>query len=222
MPIRKEILYPIFLECCNHSDDIYWQNIFEDLSYGISPYGTYFSKNYLCCNYKKKEFSYKIEQKDSKQIYKDVYNLLTKKLGLLSQTQKIEKKKDFINFEDSIKETRKTWNDIRKKNIKELLIEQYTVKMKNRYSLNIKQTRNLLKVIIIALVLKIITANDIDYENGTITKIDGINFESKKILYQRNLYKIDVNFSPTIIIEKKLMSDTWDKYLKEMRKVEIV
>ena len=94
--------------------------------------------------------------------------------------------------------------------------------MKNRYSLNIKQTRNLLKVIIIALVLKIITANDIDYENGTITKIEGINFESKKILYQRNLYKIDVNFSPTIIIEKKLMYDTWDKYLKEMRKIEIV
>jgi len=194
MPIRKEILYPIFLECCTHSDDIYWQNIFEDLSYGISPYGTYFSKDYLCCNYKKKEFSYKIEQKESKQIYKEVYNLLSKKLGLLSQSQKIEKKKDFINFEDSIKETRKTWNDIRKKNIKELLIEQYTVKMKNRYSLNIKQTRNLLKVIIIALVLKIITANDIDYENGTITKIEGINFESKKILYQRNLYKIDVNF----------------------------
>ena len=125
MPIRKEILYPIFLECYNHSDDIYWQNIFEDLSYGISPYGTYFSKDYLCCNYKKKEFSYKIEQKDSKQIYKDVYNLLTKKLGLLSQTQKIEKKKDFINFEDSIKETRKTWNDIRKKNIKELLSNHF-------------------------------------------------------------------------------------------------
>ena len=61
MPIRKEILYPIFLECYNHSDDIYWQNIFEDLSYGISPYGTYFSKDYLCCNYKKKEFSYKIK-----------------------------------------------------------------------------------------------------------------------------------------------------------------
>jgi hypothetical protein len=221
MPIRKEILYPVFLECCNQSDDIYWQNIFEDLSYGLPPYGTYFSKDYLCCNYKKKEFSYKIEQKDYKQLYKEVYNLLTKKLGLLSQSQKIKKKKDFVNFEDNIKESRKTWNDIRKKNIKELLIEQYTVKMKNRYSLNLKQTRNLLKVIIIALVLKIITSNDIYYENGSINKIEGISFDYKKIIYERNLYKIDVNFSPTIIIEKKLMSDTWDKYLKEIKKMEV-
>jgi|TARA_B110000259_G_scaffold49886_1_gene58559 hypothetical protein len=220
MPFKKEIIYPIFLECCQYSEDTYWQNIFEDLSYGLSPYGTFFSKDYLCCNYKKKEFNYKVEKKDSEKIYIEVYNLLTKKLGLLSQIQKIEKKKDFIHFEDSIKDTRKTWNDIRKKNIKELLIEQYAVKMKNKYFLSIKQSRNLLKVIIIALVLKIITSNDIHYENDSITKITGIKFEHKKIIYERNLYKIDVNFLPNIIIEKKIMSDNWDKYLKEAKKME--
>jgi len=220
MPLRKEIIYPIFLECTQYTPDVFWQNIFEDLGYGITPYGTYFSKDYLCCNYKKKEFNYKIEKKESNILFKEVYNILSKKLGLLSQTQKIERKKDFVDFEDKIKDSRKTWNDIRKKNIKELLIEQYAVKMKNKYSLSIKQSRKLFKVIIIALVLKIITTSDIHYENGNILKINGINFEPKKIIFERNLYKIDFNFSPTIIIEKKLMSDNWEKYLKEIKKLE--
>tara|TARA_Y100000389_G_scaffold203882_2_gene253929 strand:+ start:2453 stop:3121 length:669 start_codon:yes stop_codon:yes gene_type:complete len=220
MPLRKEIIYPIFLECSQFTTDIFWQNIFEDLAYGITPYGTYFSKDYLCCNYKKKEFNYKIEKKDSNTLFKEVYNILTKKLGLLSQIQKIERKKDFVDFEDKIKDSRKTWNDIRKKNIKELLIEQYAVKMKNKFSLSIKQSRQLFKVIIIALVLKIITTNDIHYENGSILKIQGIDFEPKKIIFERNLYKIEFNFSPNIIIEKKLMSDNWEKYLKEIKKLE--
>ena len=63
MLVKKELLYPIFLECSQHADDTFWENIFEDLAYGKAPYGTYISKDFLCCGYKKKEFSYKIEKK---------------------------------------------------------------------------------------------------------------------------------------------------------------
>ena len=63
MPIKREIIYPIFLECCQFTDDKFWENVFEDLAYGKTPYGTYISKDFLCCSYKKKEFSYKIEKK---------------------------------------------------------------------------------------------------------------------------------------------------------------
>ena len=116
MPIRKEIIYPIFLECCQYADDTFWENIFEDLAYGKAPYGTYISKDFLCCNYKKKEFNYKIENKEASKMFDEVYNLLTKKLGLLSQKEKVKKRKAFIDAEESIKESRKNWSDIRKKN----------------------------------------------------------------------------------------------------------
>ena len=81
---KKDILYPIFLECLQYTTDTFWENIFEDLAYGKTPYGTYINKNFLCCNYKNKEFSYKIEKKNADQLYNDVFNLLAKKLGLLS------------------------------------------------------------------------------------------------------------------------------------------
>jgi hypothetical protein len=219
MPIKKEIIYPIFLECCHHTDDTFWENIFEDLAYGKSPYGTYISKNFLCCSYKKKEFSYKIEKKDAKIMYTEVYNLLTNRLGLLSQREKVQKRKAFTDVEDTIKDSRKKWSDIRKKNMKELLIELYVTRMKNKHSLSIKQAQYLLSVVLIAMVFKVISSEDINYNNGRIDSIEGIDFAKKQVLIKRDLYNIEVNFAPHIVIDKKLMSDDWGKYLESLRKI---
>lgn len=218
MPIRKEIIYPIFLECCQYADDTFWENIFEDLAYGKAPYGTYISKDFLCCNYKKKEFNYKIENKEASKMYDEVYSLLTKKLGLLSQKEKVKKRKAFIDAEESIKESRKNWSDIRKKNTKELLIELYVTRMKNKHSLSIKQARYLLSIIMISLIFKVIVAEDIDYRDGSIHHIEGIDFTKNHIFIERDLYKFEVSFAPHIVLDKKLMSDNWEKYLKELRK----
>ena len=96
MPIKREIIYPIFLECCQFADNIFWETIFEDLAYGKAPSGTYISKDFLNCSYKNKEFSYKIERKDPEIIYNDIYKLLTEKLGILSQKEKMQKHREMM------------------------------------------------------------------------------------------------------------------------------
>lgn len=219
MPIKKEIIYPIFLECCQYADDAFWESIFEEMAYGKAPYGTYISKKFLCCSYKKKEFSYKIEKKDAETMYTEVYNLLTKKLGLLSQREKVKKKKAFTDLEESMKESRKEWGSIRKKNMKELLIEMYVTRMKTKHLLTIKQARYLLSIIFIAMVFKVIVAKDIDYSNGRINRIEGIDFIKKQIVIQRDMYDLHISFAPHIVLDKKLMSDNWEKYLKDLRKI---
>lgn len=219
MPISKEIIYPIFLECCQFSTDTFWENIFEDLAYGKTPYGTYISKDFLCCSYKDKEFSYKIERKNPEQIYNEVYNLLTKKIGILSNKEKAMKRVDFHKIEDQIKEGRKKWNSIRKKNVKDLLIENFVITMKNKHNLSIKQTRYLLSIIFIAMVFKVITAKDIDYRDGKIHNIEGIDFVNKNVVMRKNVYNIDISFAPYIMMDKKLMSDNWDKYLEKLQKI---
>ena len=163
MTIKKEIIYPIFLECFEYTTDSFWENIFEDLSYGKCPYGTYINKNFLCCNYKDKEFSYKIEKKNPLQLYTDIYNLFAKKLGLLSSRDKLKKKLDFNNIEEELKFNKNKWTDIRKKNIKDLLIENYVIDMKNKYSLSNKQSKNLLSSIFIGMIFKVINIKDICY-----------------------------------------------------------
>lgn len=219
MPIKKELVYPIFLECCRFSTDIFWENIFENLAYGKSPYGTYISKDFLCCSYRNKDFSYKIEQKDPENIYNELYDILSVKLGLLSQTEKVKKRKDFKDMENIMKDTRKNWNDIKKKNIKELLIELYVTDIQKTHSLSTKQSKYLLSIIFIAIVFKVITNNDIIYENNRIQHIEGIDFVKKQIIIKRDLYKLEVSFAPNIVMDKKLMSDNWDKYLKDLKKL---
>jgi hypothetical protein len=219
MLVKKEIIYPIFLECCQYADDTFWENIFEDLAYGKSPYGTYISKDFLCCGYKKKEFSYKIEKKNTEVIYSEIYELLTKKLGLLSYREKIKKKKIFTDLENSFLGTRKKWSDIKKKNMKELLIELYVTRMKNKYLLSSKQAKYLISIILIALVFKVITSNSIDYNNGRINSIEGIDFAKKQVIIKSNLYSLEVNFAPHIFVDKKTMSENWEKFLENLRKI---
>jgi hypothetical protein len=218
MLVKKEILYPVFLECCQYAEDIFWENIFEDLAYGKAPYGTYISKDFLCCGYKKKEFSYKIEKKSPESIYTDVYALLTKRLGLLSQREKVRKKKIFSDLEDSIKDTRKKWVDIKKKNMRELLIELYVTRMKIKHTLSIKQAKYLISIILIAMVFKVITSSNIDYNNGRINSIDGIDFAKKQVVITRDFYSFETSFAPHIVLDKKVMADNWEKFLENLRK----
>lgn len=218
MPFKKDIVYPIFIECLQFTEDIFWENIFEDLAYGKTPYGTYLSKDFLCCKYKKKDFSYKIERKEPKILYEEVYDLLANKLGLLSNEEKIKKKRLFNELETNLKNSGKNWVDIKKKNIKETLIEVYVTKMKNKYSLSIAQARYLLSIIFIAVVFKVITNKDIEYENGVIHNIKGIDFIKKQIIVEKDLYKLETSFAPDIVLDKNLMADSWEKYLKDLKK----
>ena len=80
----KAIFHDLFVESI-------LENVFEELSYGKTPYGTYISKNFFCCNYKDKGFNYKIDDKNPEELHNDIYSLLVKKLGLLSQKKKILK-----------------------------------------------------------------------------------------------------------------------------------
>lgn len=218
MPIKKEIIYPVFLECCEFSTDSFWENMFEDLAYGKTPHGTYINKNFFCCSYKNKEFSYKIERKDPIELYTDIYNLLTKKLGMMSHMEKIKKRVDFHETESRIKEFRQDWGNIRKKNIKDLLVERYVIDMKNTYSLSLKQSKYLLSIIFIALIFKVFTSKDIEYGDGKIKSISGIEFTNKNILIKRGIYDIDVNISEEMFEDKKIMKDNWEKYLSSIKK----
>ena len=219
MTIRKEIVYPIFLECCQFTDDTFWQNIFEDLAYGQTPYGTYITKDFLCCNYKNKEFSYKLDKKNAERLYNDIYDILRNKVGLLSGFDKKQKKVDFDALIEELKNSRVKWSNIRKKNIKDLLIENYCIEMKKRHNLDMKQTRYLMYLIFIGIVFKVIGVRDIEYEDGVILNINGISFKDGEIIQERDMYSTETTFRKVVIVEKKRMSDGWPKYIENLRKV---
>jgi len=224
MPFKKEIIYPIFLECCQYADDSFWENIFEELAYGKCPYGTYISKNFICCGYKNKEFSYKIERKDPKVLYDDLYKLFTDKLGILSLKEKVQKKLVFSELEKNIKDSRQEWNNIRKKNIKDIMYEKFVIDMKNKYYLSTKQSKNLLGIIMISILFKTISSKDIVYKDDKIVSINGIEFEKNKVIFSKTFYvNNDVidNTDENIFENFNLLSTYWSKYLKTLKDINL-
>lgn len=215
--MKKEIIYPFFIECGKYIDDVFWKSIFEDLAYSITPYGVYINKDFLTCNYKDKEFSYKIQKKDSKELYDDIYNIFKNKLGLMSRDEIIKKRTDIDNMKEDIRNY-KEWASIKKKNIKELLIEKYALTMKTKYTLSLAQTRQLVSMIFLAFIFKVITSDDIKISNGCVEKIEGIDFQQGKIILTRNIYDISHTLYSDIIIDKKVMSDEWKRFTSIVKK----
>jgi hypothetical protein len=174
----KEIIYPYFLHCCHETDELFWKYIFEDLSYGRAPYGVYFTKGFICCGFKGKEFSYRInENKPIPELFQDIKKILQTKLGLQST-------EDLINVRQKFDETTKElsladcsdWSKVKKKEVKNLLLETFVIK-NNPNESRIKLKKQL-STLLLALQLKIITNEDIAIENGKIISIK--NWESLK------------------------------------------
>ena len=142
-----------------------------------------------------------------------------KKLGILSIRDKTNRQIDFQNIENELKECRKNWSNIRKKNIIDLIIERYVLNMKNKYSLSYKQAQTLLSTIFIGLVFKVISVKDIKYSDGNITEIEGISFSNKEFKFEKNIYGNDIEFRKCILLDKNSMSDNWEKFLTSLKKL---
>lgn len=222
MPVKREIIYPFFLECCEHANDTFWEAVFEKLAYGRPPQGTYICKDYLCCGYKGKEFSYKIERKDSYELYSEIYNLLTDKFGLFSKKEKDKKKILFYEIEKNNGYSKENWKDIRKKNIKDTLYEQYVLNMKEIHKLDYKQCRYLLALVMLAVSFKILTSKEIIYENGKIKDITIFDFVRKnnqtEIIVNKNFYDFEIKDKDNVEEQddKKYFDDNWNKYLNHI------
>ena len=186
---KFELIYPIFLMCLNFIEDNYWKIVYEDLSHGKCPYGLYIKNDYICCNYKNKKFNYKIEDKDPYIFYTETFDLLKHTFGLLSNYDKQNNKEQFLlHQQDLIHDTSNDWNLIKKKNIKLLFIEKFIISNKTKYNLTNVMCQQLLHIILLGLLLKTITSNDIIFEDNQIKKIKGISFKKNRFINGINLF----------------------------------
>jgi len=167
----KEIIYPHFLHCCQETEDHYWKYIFEDLSYGRAPYGVYFTKGFMCCGFKGKEFSYRVDPHiPVPQLFKEVKTILNVKLGIksssdiLSTREKFEKTSERLALHEC-----NDWNLLKKKEVRGLLLENFIISRNKSFN-RIKQKR-LLSSLMLAIQLKIINNEDISIYHGRVTEI---------------------------------------------------
>lgn len=199
-----------------YTTDPYWKSIFEDLARGITPYSTYINRDVIICNYKDREFAYKIQRKPTDTLYNEIFDLFKKKLGLLSPSEILSNRND-MNYDDVVCND---WSLIKKKNIRETLVERYVIEMKNKFALTIQQAKYLNDIIFLSLVLRVLVPSDIIIKNGMIESVNGVHFETGKITFDYNIYDIQLSSQqPEFIIEENLMATNWYKFLNTLRKL---
>jgi hypothetical protein len=168
-------------------EDEFWKETFEEFSYGNCYQGSYINKGFLCCNVKGKEFIYKFFDKEPHRIYQDITKLLKEKLNIMSKNDRKILIHEMTELEEQFNVLKQTeWNDIKKKSVKDILVQNYLIKRKKEYELRDSQVRCLYNTINLGIMLKSIKNTDIVYQQGEITEIKGISFFKGK-------YKIDID-----------------------------
>ena len=205
--MTTKLVYPVFLECCKYTNDNFWKYIFEDLAYKKTPYGIYIYCDYICCNYKGKEFNYKIDPvKNSKDLFDDIYSLFNKRFELLSEKDKLTRRNLFEESDDKILHLKKN---------KYNTIFRYIIDMKLKWELTLDQANKLLSYIMLAFLLKLLKSSDMIFDSGKIVSINGIDFKKNKIIYKKNFLK-NFNIQASVNNTEKKMSDYWKKYLQKI------
>ncbi len=178
--------------------------MFEDLAYGLGPYGVYFTKGFMCCGFKGKEFSYKLDPyKATNEIYTQVRSLLQNKLGIRSHDDMILQRKTFEETErDFFLYSCDDWSEIRKKEIRDLLLKKFVISKSKKEEWARSRTKKFLSALMLALQLKVITHVDIEIKGGEILSIQNLDLLSKGI----RTWEFEWSYRTESVIKKYLMS----------------
>jgi len=203
MPVQKEIVYPVFMHASLYTDDAFWVSVFEDLAYSIPPMGVYFDHTTLCSRFKGREFNFNFEGATPDTVYTSLRHLFQTKLKLVSQLDHLTHRKAFTKC---LERKRRGWADIKKKNIKNILIENYVISLKYKYQLSNKQTQKLLRKIMLGFHFKMIGPSQVVYDpvDNRITDIVGI--EEPVTMHVK-----PVPVAP--VSNVRVMREYWRKYL---------
>ena len=211
--MKIDLCYPFLLECCAQTNDMQWKNIFEDLAYGITPYGCFITKDSLACNLKTREFLYRLIPKDPAVLFHDITNLLRNKLNIMTR-EDIIREKEFIPLTEKMT----SWSSIKKKNLRDALIEIFVIEKKNTFDLTLNQIKSLYSLINLGFLFKVLSSEDVIMNEGRIESIKGIDFQKCKINLNIDIFNMNVSSVPEIILGKKSMSEDWVKFLEHLQK----
>lgn len=207
---QNEIIYPIFVKCCEYASNNFWKVIFEELSQNKLPKGVYIQNRTMKSNRKGQEFTYKIPTSNPEQIYNDISSLFKNILNIRSNNEKITK---HLQLQEKCSNLYDEWSNIKKKSIKDFLIQNYVIDMKKKYNLTNTQATKLNANIYTGLLYKLYENEDFNYIKGKIISIKGIEFNDNKIIINKNLGRIE----PVKIIDShkksRTLLDIWEKML---------
>lgn len=211
----RNIIYPIFLSCRDCTNDLFWKRIFENLAYGDTPRGIYFKDNTLYSITKKKEFNYTFNNKDSQVIYNDIHSLFNGIYGIKSKGDLSKKREMFEEFQkvNSNRRSEDLWSKIKRKSLRDNLIQNYVIESKLKYHLDDENTKKLYFFASVGCTFKLFNGNDIYLKGGSVNSIEGIQLSENNVDIQRKFEEPPIKKENA---KEIYLYSLWEAYLKNL------
>lgn len=215
------IIYPFFLEFSDFTFDNFWKDIFISCACDRFPRSSKYDPETHTLYIRTPDVGgrNKTEQIKLPNKASDAYLLMTQmfqnKLNIYSSRDLKIKREE---MEES-RESRKVdldceWKKLKPKSLRDTFIMDYVISMGQKYSLSNKDIKKLFHQLQSGFQFKHIDGNDIEYSNGKITNIQGVNYhpEDKKLEFSRPSQKATKNDKSRI--NKKIFQSI-DRFLRE-------
>jgi len=214
---EKKVLYPIFNECAEFTLDPFWTQLFDECAKGKFPKGSSIDQNSGMTIYFKTKtdtVSYNMKEKSPEQIFSDLkqHFQVYLKLKSVRDNQEIQEELDDI-CKDLQEIFTSSWQNIRKKKIKDPIIRSFILDLKERYDLNDKETCQLAKIIKLGFLFNWIENDNVIYENQQIIDITTLTFDSEERVF--TLEEPDIKHKREYKPKCTKLSKLWAKHLEK-------
>lgn len=219
---KTKLVYDKFIAYQKFTTDTYWKDIFYSCACNSFPKGVkyYNSKNTISVrsepikNKSRTEVFVLSENEMSAfetimHIFKDILNLRSE-TDIHIRSQEIEnlRKKSDVNLEVE-------WKKLKPRSIKnQILMNFATAQIKER-SLTAKDVKYLYYTIQLGLQFKTLSDNDIHYEKGIVTGIDGLEFDKEKNTFLITNTSKPIAKCDTPVIKSNKLYQGVDKWAKD-------
>ncbi len=210
----KIAIFPIFEECKKYTLDRFWLEWFTNFAHNKFPPGVKYDDKHQSIIVKINGAREVVSLPETAEAVFTVMMDVMKKLGLKSTRDlKIEK----VEIEN-IKKQRKVdldceFKKIKPKNLKDQLIMNYIISLKEKYNLNATEYNNVVSVIQLGFQFKSISSDDVVYENSKIMGIKGLMFNKITRVFSLPSYaKMTVKPEKISTVDK--FSTTFNRFIK--------
>ena len=190
--MSQNLIYPIFANCADYTLDPYWIDMFMQCSKNKFPKGcSYDSKNHIIYvkdaakNARNHRNPVKLPEKPS-DIFQIMMHIFKTNLRLRSSHDLQISKQDLQKIKDSYEVDLSEWKKIKPRSMKDVIIMRYVIRLEKEHGLTTQQANELYTTIKVGMQFNKITNTDIDYSNGSINSINGLDFDKGTKIYSIN------------------------------------
>jgi len=194
-PKVSKVLYPIFEKCHDLTPDKYWKDVFMSASLGKMPRSFYYKNGII--TYRKRRGHSLVVSDDPLEALHSCIEFFQKTAGMMSET---DQRKNVSQVDADMDDTSNLfgceWSDIKKDKVRVALIDDYVERVSDELGYNQEERDKFITLIRKAFLFKCFDKNNVVFEDGKVTAIEGLLFDD-----ENNNYYVDPSLK-----EKRLRS----------------